>query len=603
MGRDSGMQRFDAGFLQRIKDSVNITDIIGSYIPLKKKGNRYWACCPFHHEKTPSFSVSPEKGFYYCFGCHESGDVISFIMKMENLSFADTVERLAEAAHIDMPQEEMTPEERKLQAEREEMYRVAGMAGEYFHNCLVKTHMGHPGLEYMKKRRLSDQTIDHFKLGFAPGEWDRLSRDFTKRGVRRETLLSVGLITRNGEKCYDTFRGRCMFPIMDSKGRIVAFGGRALDDESKPKYLNSPETGIFNKRRLLFAMYQAIPEIRKRKQAIMVEGYMDAISLHAGGIVNAVASLGTAFTAEQARLLKRYADEVVFCYDMDAAGQNATKRAVEIARGAGLKIRIAQLGEGKDPDEFIKLRGREAFEEAIQAAVPIMEYLTASALKQYDITSLEGKQQVLHELLPVLIAQDDPLLIDSHIRRMSRVLRLDEGLIRSEAVRYAASRHSNVYISVKSQDTGGRMSSTESEKTVQLEGGVLRSCMERHRFPDGWDQLKEYHFVVPFHQHLYDILTEIGTRGEELSQTAVEARLEQGEISQLAALLMKEEHTPVSPLEAYIKPLRLEVLRQEYREHSARADRLSQEDPDGYQQEMIRCIRINQQIRTLTGKN
>ena len=276
---------------------------------------------------------------------------------------------------------------------------------------------------------------------------------------------------------------------------------------------------------------------------------------------------------------------------------------MEIARGAGLKIRIAQLGEGKDPDEFIKLRGREAFEEAIQAAVPIMEYLTASALKQYDITSLEGKQQVLHELLPVLIAQDDPLLIDSHIRRMSRVLRLDEGLIRSEAVRYAASRHSNVYISVKSQDTGGRMSSTESEKTVQLEGGVLRSCMERHRFPDGWDQLKEYHFVVPFHQHLYDILTEIGTRGEELSQTAVEARLEQGEISQLAALLMKEEHTPVSPLEAYIKPLRLEVLRQEYREHSARADRLSQEDPDGYQQEMIRCIRINQQIRTLTGKN
>lgn len=299
------MVRLSNDFLQRLKDSVNINDIIGSYVDLKKKGRYYFASCPFHGpEKTPSFSVSPEKGFYYCFGCHESGDIFHFLQKMEGITFMEAVERVADYAHIDMPTEEISPEERQKAAMMKKMVEVTELAGSYFHNCLTRTQMGQAGMAYFEKRHLSMETIERFKLGFAPADWHRLYHDFTtKKQIDPKILTACGLCGYKNGNYFDMFRNRCMFPILDLKGRVVAFGGRVMDD-SKPKYLNSPESPIFNKRRLLFAIYQALPEIRKKRQAIMVEGYMDAISLHAHGVTNVVASLGTAFTVEQARLLK-----------------------------------------------------------------------------------------------------------------------------------------------------------------------------------------------------------------------------------------------------------------------------------------------------------
>ena len=337
------MARFPGDFLQKVRDNTNILDVVGSYVSLKKKGKRYWACCPFHQEKTPSFSISPEDGLYYCFGCHAGGDVFSFVEKMENLSFMEAVERLAEAAHLELPQAEVSPEEKRRKQFNDELYHAMELAVVYFHNCLRRTNMGKPGLAYFKRRHLTDETIDRFKLGFAPDSWHKLYGDFrTIKHISDTVLVTSGLVGHKNGRYYDTFRNRCMFPILNLKGKPVAFGGRVMDD-SKPKYLNSPETPIFNKRQLLFALYQALPEIRRTRQVIMVEGYMDAISLHAHGVTNAVASLGTAFTIEQARLLKRYADEVVFSYDMDAAGQNATRRALEIAGTTGLKMRVLHL--------------------------------------------------------------------------------------------------------------------------------------------------------------------------------------------------------------------------------------------------------------------
>ncbi len=594
------MRRIPSELIQRIKDSVDIVDLIGSYTPLTKKGNRYWACCPFHHEKTPSFAVSRDKGFYYCFGCHASGNVFTFLEKMENLSFVESVERLAELTHIELPREEMTPEERQREADRSLMYETTELAANYFHNCLTKTRMGEAGLAYFAKRHLSPETIEAFKLGFAPPQWDKLFRDFTeKKHTAPRILQKTGLVGCSNGRYFDMFRNRCMFPILDLKGKTVAFGGRVMDD-SKPKYLNSPETPIFNKRRLLFALYQALPAIRKKRQVIMVEGYMDAISLHAHGVTNVVASLGTAFTVEQARLLKRYADEIIFSYDMDAAGQNATRRALEIAGPVGLKIRVARVGEGKDPDEFVNLHGGEAYLEAVREAQPAYDYLLSSLLRQYDPASLEGQQKILESMFSVLAAKNDSFLLNSFITKMARAMRADEGLIRSEASRYIRKHGSSLYVSPKENQE--ETASKESQKQQRLEEEFLKFCILHHTYPDQWEEMKDFPYEGSFASHAAEAMKAMEAEGVPLTQEGLEARLAGEDISHLAALLMKNDDTLAVPWEEYIRPLTLGRLQKEYKLHSEKASRLSATDPEGSREEMLACLRLSREIRALQEK-
>lgn len=594
------MARFTPEFLQQLKDNVNMLDVIGSYVTLKKQGRYYFASCPFHGpEKTPSFSVSPEKGFYYCFGCHESGDVIRFVEKMEHISFAEAVERLAAVAHMELPQEELSPEEKKRQAEVKALHGLMEMAGTYFHNCLLKTNMGKPGLAYfMEKRHLSAETIEHFKLGFAPPEWQKLFNDFTrKKNVDPHLLVTAGLVGYKNNRYYDIFRNRCMYPILDLRGHVVAFGGRVMDD-SKPKYLNSPESPIFNKRRLLFGIYHALPEIRKKRQAIMVEGYMDCISLHAHGVTNAVASLGTAFTIEQARLLKKYADEVVFSYDMDAAGQNATKRALEIAGSVGLKLRVALVGEGKDPDEFVNLHGGEAYLEAVDEAQPALDYLFAALQKQHDPTTLEGQHQILNEMFTVLLAQQDTFQFNAFIKKMARSLHMDEGMIRSEALAFARKNKSKVYISQATTveaDTAPVSSTTKRQKL--LEAGFLRYCLHYHMLPEGWENLQDYAFADEFHQRLFTIL-EMLPPGE-LTAEKVEEMLPREDIPRLAALQMNEEEVGSVPMEEYILPLKKIYLQNEYQTHTKKAQELMTTNPEEAKKEQLLCIQLSREIMKL----
>lgn len=595
------MSKFDNEFLQRVKENVSLLDVIQSYgIALKKKGNRYWACCPFHHEKTPSFSISPDDGFYYCFGCHESGDVITFIEKMDNVAFPDAVARLAEMAHMELPKEELSEADKKEAIITQQLYEVTELAGNYFHNCLLKTKMGKAGLDYFQKRHLDAQVINDFKLGFAPPEWERLYRDFTvKKHLSPDILVKAGLVGYKNGKYYDTFRNRCIFPIMNLRGKVVAFGGRILNsDENTAKYLNSPETSIFNKRKLLFPIYQALPEIRKKRQVIMVEGYMDAISLHAHGIKNAVASLGTAFTIEQARLIKRYADEVVFSYDMDAAGQNATKRALEIAGSVGLKLRVALIGEGKDPDEFVNLHGGEAYSEVIKQAQPAMDYLFYSLQKQYDGATLDGQQKILNEMFTVLLAQDNTYLFNSFIRKMARVLHMDEGMIRSEAIRYTAKNHSNIYISQKVQEESkGASDNLNQEKQFNLEQGLFHYCLSKHILPSGFEQLKKYSFANDFHQKLYGILESF--RGRDIDIENIEPLLERSEFEILAQLMMKEYGEHMNAYEEYIRPLRKIYLQNEYVMHTQKAAELINVDPVKAKEEQLKCINLSNEIRLL----
>ncbi|MDY6084748.1 MAG: DNA primase [Dialister sp.] len=593
------MPSFPNDFIQRVKDSTNIVDLIGSYVSLKKKGKKYWACCPFHNEKTPSFSVDGEDGYFYCFGCHAGGDAISFLEKIDGLSFSEAVERLAEAAHIDIPERKLSPEEAAQAQLVNKLYDVYDLACTYFHNCLTQTRMGKAGLSYfMEARHLSKETIEAFQLGFAPDAWQRLYLDFTeKKHIDPALLIEARLVGEKNGRCYDMFRNRCMFPILNIRGRVVAFGGRVMDD-SKPKYLNSPETRIFNKRQLLFALYQAIPAIRKTKQAIMVEGYMDAISLHAHGITNAVASLGTSFTIEQARLLKRYADEVVFSYDMDAAGQNATRRALEIAASAGLSLRVAAIPDGKDPDEFVNAHGPEAYLSVIKKAKSALDYLFNSLLGQYDSATLEGQQHILEEMFAVLSLQENSFQFNHFIRRMARRMHMDEGLIRSEAMRYTKKHQSGIYISkarlVKDETPEGE---PIRERRKSLEEGLLRYCITYRRLPDGVAEFESYPFSDAFNGRLFSVIKALGEGN--ITRESVEGALSREEVERLASLLMQTTPLASVPMEAYIRPLRKLYLQEEYRTHTQRVSELLETNPEAAREEQMICIRLSKEIRKL----
>lgn len=595
------MARFPGDFLQKVRDNTNILDVVGSYVSLKKKGKRYWACCPFHQEKTPSFSVSPEDGLYYCFGCHAGGDVFSFVEKMENLSFMEAVERLAEAAHLELPQAEVSPEEKRRKQFNDELYHAMELAVVYFHNCLRRTNMGKPGLAYFKRRHLTDETIDRFKLGFAPDSWHKLYGDFrTIKHISDTVLVTSGLVGHKNGRYYDTFRNRCMFPILNLKGKPVAFGGRVMDD-SKPKYLNSPETPIFNKRQLLFALYQALPEIRRTRQVIMVEGYMDAISLHAHGVTNAVASLGTAFTIEQARLLKRYADEVVFSYDMDAAGQNATRRALEIAGTTGLKMRVLHLSEGKDPDEFVNKYGGEAYKEAVAQAIPALDYLFNLLLETHDRTSLEGQHLILNDMFTVLSARGDSFEFNTYIQKMARVLKVDEGLVRNEARLFARKNNPRVYISQRVQNmTESVEEDKEKEKIEALEKAIIRYCFITGRRPDGWEYLSTHTFSNAFCGRMYGILATLYAAGQPWTKENAQGLMEHEDMEYLAPLLVKEGRIAISPWEEYIRPLVILTLQKEYRVHTEKAaEMLRQGKKQEAAEEQLLCLKINKQIRNL----
>ncbi|WP_317304166.1 DNA primase [Allisonella histaminiformans] len=595
------MARFPGDFLQKVRDNTNILDVVGSYVSLKKKGKRYWACCPFHQEKTPSFSISPEDGLYYCFGCHAGGDVFSFVEKMENLSFMEAVERLAEAAHLELPQAEVSPEEKRRKQFNDELYHAMELAVVYFHNCLRRTNMGKPGLAYFKRRHLTDETIDRFKLGFAPDSWHKLYGDFrTIKHISDTVLVTSGLVGHKNGRYYDTFRNRCMFPILNLKGKPVAFGGRVMDD-SKPKYLNSPETPIFNKRQLLFALYQALPEIRRTRQVIMVEGYMDAISLHAHGVTNAVASLGTAFTIEQARLLKRYADEVVFSYDMDAAGQNATRRALEIAGTTGLKMRVLHLSEGKDPDEFVNKYGGEAYKEAVAQAIPALDYLFNLLLETHDRTSLEGQHLILNDMFTVLSARGDSFEFNTYIQKMARVLKVDEGLVRNEARLFARKNNPRVYISQRVQNmTESVEEDKEKEKIEALEKAIIRYCFITGRRPDGWEYLSTHTFSNAFCGRMYGILATLYAAGQPWTKENAQGLMEHEDMEYLAPLLVKEGRIAISPWEEYVRPLVILTLQKEYRVHTEKAaEMLRQGKKQEAAEEQLLCLKINRQIRNL----
>ena len=431
-------------FVEQVSAETDILSVVSSYVPLRRKGNRYWGCCPFHHEKTASFQVKSDEGFFYCFGCHVGGNAFKFISLIENINYYEAVKRQAEKLGIPIPTAEQSPQEIARENHLNDLRKIHEMAGSFYHNCLTKTGYGKDGLEYLHGRGITDQIIEEFKLGFAPDAWNKLSTAFLKRDVPAKLLLDGGLgMMRQGGGVYDRFRNRVMIPIMDERGRIVAFGGRVLG-QGEPKYLNSPETAIFNKRKLLFGLDKAKKAIQQEGFALVVEGYMDAISVYAAGVHNVVASLGTAFTQEQCRHIMRYGAELYFCYDSDAAGQNATVRGLSIARSTGAKVKVVSIPDGKDPDEFIRKHGVEAFRELLKKALPLVDFYIEYVKSKVDISRLEGKLQALNELMPLLSSiRGDNVERNVYVRKLSSLLDMDESEILNTSSRGMYRRRDN----------------------------------------------------------------------------------------------------------------------------------------------------------------
>jgi len=402
--------------IEEIRLNSDLVEIVSEYLRLEKRGAGYFGLCPFHREKTPSFYVEPVKQLYYCFGCSNGGNVFHFIMNIENLDFVEALRFLAERAGINLPEPDDTKEQYKNRL-RKEIMEANREAARFYYSCL-SGDVGREALKYLFGRGLSHNIIKRFGLGYSPDEWDALTKHLLSKGYSETTLLEAGLCikSKNG-KLYDRFRGRVIFPIFDIRGNVVAFGGRVLDDKL-PKYINSPETLVYSKSRELFGMHIAKKNIEKR--ILIVEGYMDVITLHQAGIPYAVASLGTSLTNMQGRILKKYADEIIISYDTDSAGKKATERGLEVLGRLGCRVKVLQIPDGKDPDEYIRKNGPEKFKNLADRALSLLEYRIKRLKEEFPQDSVEGKMAFLNGVADILAEQDNIVEREIFMKGISR---------------------------------------------------------------------------------------------------------------------------------------------------------------------------------------
>ncbi len=422
--------RYSDELLEEIRSRNDIIDVISQYVVLKRSGRNYFGLCPFHNEKSPSFSVSPDKQIFHCFGCGVGGNVFHFIMKIENINFVESVQLLAERAGIKLPTLG-NYEDEKIAKLKAKVYDVNQFAAEYYHQNLYKP-TAKPGQEYIKKRKLDNNTLKSFMIGFS-GEFDELYKALRKQGFEDEEILASGLVNKSREGMYiDRYRHRIMFPIQDVRNRVIAFGGRVLDD-SKPKYINSPENIVYSKGRNLFGLNVAKknnPGTMKR--LLIVEGYMDAISLFQRGITNVVASLGTALTDAQGRLLRKSTEQVILGYDADGAGQAAIVRGMEILKNMGCDIRVLQISGAKDPDEFVIKYGPDRFRKCIDDAISVVEYKVKNLKKELNLDNTSDKIKFLNAIAKILSEVDNSMEREVYVEKISKSYDISKEAIYAE---------------------------------------------------------------------------------------------------------------------------------------------------------------------------
>lgn len=506
--------RFSDSFVQEVVDRTDIEELIGRYVTLRRSGSNLMGCCPFHSEKTPSFSVSPAKKLFYCFGCQAGGSVITFVQKAENLDFPEAVEYLANRAGLPLPRES------------EEQYSVGGVsrkrvlemnleAARFFRACLFDPRFGAEGMRYFREnRRMSEATVKHFGLGFAPNSFNALTDHMHRLGYTDEELITACLCGKSQKtgRAYDYFRNRVIFPIIDPSGNVVAFGGRVMDD-SKPKYLNSSDTPAFKKSRHLFALNFAKNDCAERM--ILCEGYMDVIALHAAGFSSAVATLGTAITPEHARIFAKYTKKVIISYDADEAGQNAAKKAMRILGEVGMDVRVLKMNGAKDPDEFIRNFGADRFRRLLEESKTGFEYQAERVLARYDLSLGSDKIKASGEICALIAEYWSPVEREVYLAYAARALELPTEVLKNsvEQIRRKNKREMVAKESREAQASlknfGDRINpeAAKEPRAVSAEETVLglmiifeeyRSAVEK-----GEVALAEEDFVTAFHRRVF----------------------------------------------------------------------------------------------------
>lgn len=467
------MVRYSDELIDEIRNSNDIVDVISQYVVLKRSGRNFFGLCPFHKEKSPSFSVSPDKQIFHCFGCGVGGNVIHFVSKIENLDFKQTLETLAERSGIALPTLDNGQDADRLRL-KEKVYQINKYAAGYFHENLYKPN-AKVAQEYVKKRKLDNHTLQTFSIGFSTN-FDELYQALKKQGFTDEEILASSLVSKSQKgQFYDKFKSRLMFPIKDIQDRVIAFGGRVLDD-SKPKYINSPENIVYSKGRQLFGLN--IAKKSGKEKIIIVEGYMDAISLYQRGITNVVASLGTALTEQQGRLLRKYASQVIIGYDSDGAGQAATIRGMEILQNLGCDIRILQLdGDAKDPDEYVIKYGSGRFEKCVENAISLVEFKVKTLKNTLKIETASDKIKFLNEIVKILSKVDNSIEREIYVDKISKEYGISKEAIYGEAnkIKYADNQGIKVLqkpVIIKTQEETKKLHKI-SEALIKRENMIL----------------------------------------------------------------------------------------------------------------------------------
>ena len=544
-------------FLDELVERSDIVDVVSQYVQLTKKGGNLFGLCPFHNEKTPSFSVSPDKQIYHCFGCGKGGGVVSFIMSIENLSFPDAVRFLAEKNGMTVP-EESTDQE--IPRQRKRMLELNREAARWFYACLNGPG-GAKAAAYLDKRGITRKIANRFGLGAAPEGWDNLLKAMREKGFTQDELLAAGLVSagqrrkENGTRSvYDKFRDRLMFPVIDIRGEVLGFSGRALNDDQEPKYLNSPETLVFSKRRTLFGMNLA--KNTKRGSILLVEGNIDVVTLHQAGFDNAVASMGTALTTEQTRLISRYAKEIVICYDNDPAGKKATERALDLLKNSEFSVRVLKLPDrivdGKavkiDADDFIRLRGSDAFEQLLSGSGGGMEFRLGELRDKFDLTDDMQRLEYLRAVCNMLAEIASPVEREVWCSRAAAGCGVTADALKQEVERQ---RNRNLKNSRKQYERSmarpARNAQPQEKKlryddirSAVAEEGVIRLLLlDPGMIPEC--SLEAEEFTSPILRRIYEDLRRRQKEGRSVTPSALAAGMEEGEAALLTELLNKPE--------------------------------------------------------------
>ncbi len=469
--------------ISQIIERCDLAETIGSYIPLKKAGRNFKANCPFHNEKTPSFVVNPEKQIFHCFGCGVGGNVITFLMKQDRLEFPEAVKILAQKANIILPEDNAQSQPNSNQNLRNAILKINELAAQYFHNILLseKTKSAQEAREYLKQRKVSLQTVKDFQLGYALDEWDGLYSYLRKKEIPIELIEKSGLVIarEKNQGFYDRFRNRIIFPILDQRGQCRAFGGRILEkldtlDNKSAKYINSPETDVYTKGHYLYGLPLSKNAIVQNDSAVIVEGYMDCLMPYQHGVTNIVASLGTALTTDQIRLLRRYTHNVIFLFDMDPAGQNAMMRSFDTLVEEALTVKVATLKEGSDPDSFIKENGIDAFKERLEKAQDLFDYKLDFLRRQFTDKTIEGKAKISQEMLTTIQKYDNAVIRSEYLKRLAKVLEIDPQALTAETKKMTQK---------KSEGFGAQRQVVtqhqEAVPTLKIESSILKIILEQ----------------------------------------------------------------------------------------------------------------------------